>query len=118
MKKIALISTFCDTQEKIELLTKNINKIKDIGVDVMLISPLKLTDEIIELADYTIFSKENPVLNWPEKSYFQWWGGQINGQNITMRTTYPDYGYAGLVQVKRMADFALSMDYEIGRAHV
>ena len=113
MKKIALISTFCDTQEKIELLTKNVKKIKDIGVDVMLISPLKLTDELIELADYTIFSKENPVLNWPEKSYFQWWGGQINGQNITMTTTYPDYGYAGLVQVKRMADFALSMDYDI-----
>lgn len=113
MKKIALISTFCDTQDKINLLTENVKKIKNLGIDVMVISPLKLTDELIELCDYLIYSKENPVLNWPEKSYFQWWSGTINGENITMTTTYPDYGYAGLVQIKRMADLALSMDYDM-----
>jgi hypothetical protein len=37
----------------------------------------------------------------------------FNGQKIYMITTYPDYGYAGLVQIKRMADLALSMDYDI-----
>lgn len=113
MKKIALISTFCDNQEKLDLLIENIKKIKSLGIDVMIISPLKLNDEVIELCDYSIFSKENPVLNWPEKSYFQWWGGTIDGVNINMTTTYPDYGYAGLVQFKRMADFALSMDYDV-----
>lgn len=113
MRKIALISTFCDTQEKIDLLIHNIKKIKSLGVDVMIISPLKLNDEIIDLCDYFIFSKENPVLNWPEKSYFQWWGGNYNGVSINMTTTYPDYGYAGLVQIKRMSDLALSMDYDI-----
>lgn len=113
MKKIALISTFCNSDDKVKLLTENVKKIKSFGVDVMLISPLKLTDELIELCDYLIYSKENPILNWPEKSYFQWWDGTVNGEHITMTTTYPDYGYAGLVQVKRMADFALSMDYDI-----
>lgn len=113
MKKIALISTFCNTEEKILLLTENVKKIKSFGVDVMLISPLKLTDELIDLCDYLIYSKENPVLTWPEKSYFQWWDGTIDGKHITMTTTYPDYGFAGLLQIKRMADFALSMDYEI-----
>jgi hypothetical protein len=113
MKKIALISTFCDTQDKIELLIKNIKKIKSLKIDVMVISPLKLNDELIDLCDYLIFSKENPVLSWPEKSYFQWWSGNINEENIKMTETYPDYGYAGLVQIKRMADLALSMDYDI-----
>lgn len=113
MKKIALISTFCDNQEKLDLLKKNVIKIKELGVDVMIISPLKLDYEIIELCDFAIFSKENPVLNWPEKSYYQWWDGTVNGEHITMTTTYPDYGYAGLVQVKRMADLALSMDYDV-----
>ena len=74
MKKIALISTFCDNQEKLNLLKENITKIKSFDVDVMVISPLKLDDETIELSDYLIYTKENPVLNWPEKSYFQWWG--------------------------------------------
>lgn len=113
MKKIALISTFCDNQEKLDLLKKNVKKIKELDVDVMIISPIKLDDEIIELCDFVIFSKENPVLNWPEKSYYQWWDGTVNGEHITMTTTYPDYGYAGLVQVKRMADLALSMDYDV-----
>ena len=40
MKKIALISTFCDNQEKLDLLKKNVIKIKELGVDVMIISPL------------------------------------------------------------------------------
>jgi hypothetical protein len=113
MKKIALISSFCDNQQKKDLLKKNIKKIKNLGVDTMVISPLKLDDETIELTDILIYTKENPVLSWPEKAYFQWWDGTINGEHITMTTTYPDYGYAGLVQVKRMADFALSMDYEL-----
>ena len=113
MKKIALISSFCDNTEKLDLLKKNIQKIKSLGVDVMVISPLKLDDEMIDLCDFLIYTKENPVLNWPEKSYFQWWGGTMYGEDITMTTTCPDYGYAGLVQVKRMADFALSMDYDI-----
>ena len=113
MKKIALISSFCDNQEKLNLLKKNIIKIKTLGVDVMVISPLKLDDETIDLCDFLIYTKENPVLKWPEKSYYQWWDGTINGEHITMTTTYPDYGYAGLVQVKRMSDLALSMDYEL-----
>lgn len=112
MRKIALISSFCDTEEKLELLEKNILKIKNLGVDVMVFTPFSLPQNIMKSADYVVVSKENPVLNWPEKSYYQWWGGTINGKNFSMTTTYPDYGYAGLVQVKRMADLALSMEYD------
>jgi hypothetical protein len=113
MKKIALISSFCDNQEKLNLLKKNVKTIKSFGVDVMVISPLKLDDETIDICDFLIYTKENPVLNWPEKAYFQWWDGTVDGKHITMTTTYPDYGYAGLLQVKRMSDLALSMDYDI-----
>lgn len=113
MKKIALISSFCDNQEKLNLLKKNVKTIKSFGVDVMVISPLKLDEEIIDICDFLIYTKENPVLNWPEKAYFQWWDGTVDGKHITMTTTYPDYGYAGLLQVKRMSDLALSMDYDI-----
>ena len=40
MKKIVLISTYCDTIEKIEILKENIIKIKSFGLDVLVISPL------------------------------------------------------------------------------
>jgi hydroxymethylglutaryl-CoA synthase len=62
MKKIALISTFCDNEEKLEILKENIKKLKSLFVDVIIFTPLKLTDEIIALCDYVIFSKENPEL--------------------------------------------------------
>jgi hypothetical protein len=62
MKKIALISSFCDNTEKLDLLKKNIQKIKSLGVDVMVISPLKLDDEMIEICDFLIYTKENPLL--------------------------------------------------------
>lgn len=112
MRKIALISSFCDTEEKLEILKTNIFKIKKLGVDVMIFTPFTLPDEIMKSSDYVIVSKENPVLNWPEKAYYQWWGGSINGKSFSLTTTYPDYGYAGLVQIKRMADLALSMEYD------
>jgi hypothetical protein len=113
MKKIALISSFCNTQDKIELLIKNVKKIKSLEIDVMVISPLKLTDELINLCDYFLYTKENAVLDWPERANFQWWEGTFNGINIKMTTTYPDHGYAALLQFKRMSDLSLSMDYEI-----
>lgn len=111
-EKVALISSYCDNDEKINLLTDNIVKLKSLGIDIILFTPFRLTQRIYELCDVVLFSKENPVLDWPEKSYFQWWDGTINGSHVKMTTTYPDYGYAGLVQIKRMADLAISMGYK------
>jgi hypothetical protein len=39
MKKIALISTFCDTEYKKNILHENVEKIKKLDIDVMLLSP-------------------------------------------------------------------------------
>lgn len=113
MKKIALISSFCDTQNKTDLLYKNILILKELKIDVMIFTPFSLPEEINKVADYVLISKENPLLDWPEKSYFQWWNISVNDQHMSMTITYPDYGFAGLTQVKRMADLALSMDYDL-----
>jgi len=97
MKKIALISTFCNTEEKQNLLKENIIKIKN----------------LVNLCDYFLYTKENPVFDWPLKSYYYWWEGTIKGSNIKMTTCKPDYGFAGLLHIKRMADLVLSMDYDM-----
>ena len=51
MKKIALISSYCDTEKKIEILKNNILILKKIGIDTLVISPITLTSEIIELSE-------------------------------------------------------------------
>jgi hypothetical protein len=113
MKKVALISTFCDSKEKLDLLTENIKKIKKLKVvDVIIYTPIQLPHEIYKICDVVIFSKENPVLNWPKKAMEAWSTFNVDDRIIKLYSTVPDYGYAGLNQVKRMADLALSMGYD------
>jgi hypothetical protein len=112
-KKVALISSFCDDQEKLDVLNENIKKLKAHDLDVILVSSLALPKETVKLCDYIFYTKENPVFNWPLKSYYYWWKGTIKGSNIKMTTCQPDYGFAGLLHIKRMADLVLSMDYDM-----
>jgi hypothetical protein len=112
MKKIALITSFCNTEEKIKILKNTINILKTLEIDTILFTGLHLPEDIYKNSDYVLISKEYPLLDWPVKSYVQWWNGKVNEYNIIMSVTFPDYGYAVLNQIKRMADLSLSMDYD------
>lgn len=113
MKKIALISTYCDNQKKIDVLLENIRILKDLGLDVLIISPLSLPDEVISECDYTFFTKENPVLVWPQRAFTFWRSVYYSGGFVTMHRNVSDYGWAALNQIKRLSEIALSYDYDI-----
>ena len=110
-KKVALISTFCDTQEKLEVLEKNINIIKSYNIDVIAISPFILPDHIVKLCDYFFITKDNPILEWPMRGMYAWRKMNINGVTHEMATAYSDYGFAGLTQIKQLSNIALGLDY-------
>jgi hypothetical protein len=112
MKKICLISTYCNTEEKQKILIQNIKKIKSLDLDVMIFTPIPLSNEIYNLCDYVIISKENPVFEWPIKAMWYWKTFTHNDKNIKLNVTIPDYGYANLNQYKRMGSFALEMNYD------
>jgi hypothetical protein len=112
MKKVVLISSFCDTEEKINVLDKNINIIKELNIDVILISPFALPESIINKVDYFFKTKDNPVLEWPIKGMSSWQELFISGEKYRQSRTYADYGWAGLMQVKQLSEFALNFDYE------
>ena len=112
MKKIVLISTFCDTQEKLDILEKNIKTIKSYDMDVMIISPFYLEKNIVELCDYFFLTKDNPILDWPQKSMLQWTVRFFGGKPYKFSRTYPDYGFSGLSQVKQLSDIAISLNYD------
>jgi len=112
VKKIALIGSFCDTPRKIEVLDQNISIIKSYGIDVMLISPFPLPEEILKKCDYFFLTKDNIVLDWPVRAY-SWWRSFIHdGKTYVLANTCPDYGFAGLYQVKQMSDIAMTLDYD------
>jgi hypothetical protein len=113
MKKIALISTYCDNQKKIDVLLENIRVLKDLGLDVLIISPLLLPHEVISECDYTFFTKENPVLVWPQRAFTFWRTVHYNDNFVKMHRNVSDYGWAALNQIKRLSEISLSYDYDI-----
>jgi cephalosporin hydroxylase len=111
-KKVALISSFCDTQEKTDVLEKNIKIVKENGLDVILISPISLPESVIKLCDYFFYTKDNPVLNWPVRGMRAWVNIDIDGVSRRLSRTYPDYGFAGLTQIKQLSEIALNFEYD------
>jgi len=113
MKKIALISTYCDTQKKIDVLIENIRILKGLDLDVLIISPVSLPNEVISECDYTFFTKENPILVWPERAFTFWKTLYYKGKFVVMHRNVSDYGWAALNQIKRLTEIALSYNYDI-----
>jgi hypothetical protein len=112
MNKVALISSYCDTQEKIEVLNNNIHTVKNLGIDVILISPIFLPKSTTLLCDYYFQTKDNLILDWPIRSMFIWKDVYINNVKYKMTKTYGDYGWAGLHQVKQLSEIALLFKYD------
>lgn len=112
-KKVALISSFCDTKEKIDILNENIKILKSNNLDVILISPLTLPEETIKLCDYFFYTKDNPVLKWPIKVQIHTAWFHLNDRSyLVMNSAADDYGWAGLNHIKKLTEIALSFDYD------
>ncbi len=73
-KKLAIISSFCNDEEKVEVLYQNLLKLKEIGIDTLVLGPnfIPLPSRITELTDYFFYTKENPLLKPPLRSYSPW----------------------------------------------
>ena len=116
MKKLFLISTFCDTQEKQDILLENILKIKELGIDVMALGPnfIQLPPRITEACDYFFYTKDNPLLEWPVRAYTHWYRKEHSPEKILyMHRGLADYGWAALYQTKKLSQLALTFDYDI-----
>lgn len=111
-KRIVLISSYCDSEEKILVLKNNIKKIKSYGLDVMLNSPISLPSDVINLCDFYIQTKENPLLDWPKKSVMSWVKHYGINKEVKIKRSVIDYGWAALYQTKKLSEYALTFDYE------
>jgi hypothetical protein len=111
MSKVALISSFCDNKEKLDVLENNIKIIKSHNLDVIVISPFYLPKYIVDLCDYFFVTKDNPVFDWPQKAMFYWTIFQKGEKTYRISRTYGDYGYAGLYQIKQLSEIALNLKY-------
>lgn len=113
-KKVALISTYCDTEEKRNILLDNVKKLKKLNIDVIALSPLPLPEEIVGACDYFYYTKENPILKWPVRLFTFWHQFQLQNGNIcTFHRGVGDYGWAALYHVKKLTQIMMPYDYDI-----
>jgi len=112
MRKVALISSFCDTKEKNDVLINNLKILKELGIDSIVISPFPLSQEIINQTTYFFKTNDNPVLDWPFRAMYTWKEIYIDGETYRIAKTYADYGWAGLYQVKQLSEIGLILEYD------
>jgi len=112
MKKIALISSFCNDENKINVLISNIKKLKEMNFDILVISPIHLDAEVIKYCDYYFFTKDNPVYNWPLRGWNFWRTFYLDEKHVKISKTVSDYGWASLNQIKQLNAVALNLDYD------
>ena len=111
-KRIVLISSYCDTKEKIDILINTIKTIKSYNLDVMVNSPLPLPSDVINVCDFYVQTKENPLLYWPQKSVMSWVRNTDKDKEIVIKRALIDYGWAALYQTKKLSEYALTYDYD------
>ena len=112
MKKIALISSFCNDENKIDVLISNIKKLKEMNFDILLLSPIHLDTEVTKYCDYYFFTKDNPVYNWPFRGWNFWRTFYLDGKHTKISKTVSDYGWASLNQIKQLNAIALNLEYD------
>lgn len=112
MKKLALIRSYCNNEEKEKFLINNIKKLKNFNFDIAVISFLPLSEEIVKICDFVFFSKENPVLYWPEKAITFWQFFHQNHTHFKLSTCVEDYGYAVLNQIKKASEIFSNYEYD------
>ena len=111
-KRIVLISSYCDTKEKIDVLINTIKTVKSYNLDVMVNSSIPLPSYVIDMCDFYIQTKENPLLYWPEKSVMSWVKNTDKDKEIVIKRALIDYGWAALYQTKKLSEYALTYDYD------
>tara|TARA_R110000823_G_scaffold228159_1_gene355532 strand:+ start:1011 stop:1904 length:894 start_codon:yes stop_codon:yes gene_type:complete len=107
MKKIVLIQSHCNTKEKLDFLKSNLIKLKALGLDILLFSHITLPEEIVNLTDYFIYDKSNPIM-WDERRHVYW---KTLG-NIKLTSTNPEYGWTVFNQVIKSSHLTLHQDYD------
>ena len=112
-KEVVAILSHANSDDKIDILKRNIECIKKQGYDVILSSHIQVPESIINLVDYFIYDKSNPLIMWNEYDHI--------GGNVSYWSNFPTYtltkkldynhSYAVLKLMNQCAYLASSNDY-------
>lgn len=117
LNELVIIQSHSNNQEKINILKKTISFFKENNYKILLSSNFKDEKDIIDLVDYYILDKDNPLIYWNEYDK----GGNISvwynypAYNINIKTEF-NHSFAALTLIKNGLSLAYSKGYE--KVHV
>ena len=107
-KRIFCITSYCDTPEKIEVLTENILKLKKYNYSILLHSYLKVPNHISSLVDYLIIDKDNPIIDRNIKGLY-WY---IVFSNFQLNKVWDDSSWTAINQIQQISSFLSNKDFD------
>jgi hypothetical protein len=107
MKEIAIIGSYCNTDIKLNILEKQIDKLKLLDLDILVFGKYPLPSYLQKKCDYFIFDKSNPVIEDRVLYHYLY----THGKKINY--IFKDYGYAALEQITKSLGFVKSLNYDI-----
>jgi len=107
MKNVFIISCYVNTEEKKKVLINYINKIKKMSeYDILLVSHIPMSEDIVKLVNYFIYDSDNFLLPI-EKTPITW----IVYNNLKINILSCRHGYAFIKNVHNALTFAKSLGY-------
>jgi hypothetical protein len=113
MNKIISILSHCNNQEKIDILIENINLLRDkTNFKILLNSHISLPQNIVDMVDYFIFDKSNPIMDVQKRSMIIWKRVNIDDYVVQLNTINPDYGWTPFNKIKNSLSFISNLDFD------
>lgn len=109
MNSCFLITSYCDTEEKLNVLSATIQDLKKYGLDICVHAHFPLPFEIQQSVNYYIFDKSNPIIPYDVRSIIMW--RKID--NLQLNILKRDYGYTVMNQIKGGSLFLHNLNYDI-----
>lgn len=112
-KKIVIILSHCNTEQKKNILIRNIlNLKKNFDYDILITSHLTLPENIINLCDYFVYDRSNPILKWPTKAFEHWTYFQTDEGKVRLSYFVDDYGWTVFNQIKKGINTTSYLEYD------
>lgn len=108
MKECFLITSYCDTEEKLNVLRETLESLKKYNLDICVHAHYPLPIEIQQKIKYYIYDMSNPIIPFGIRSIIVW--RKID--NLQLNILKRDYGYTVVSQWKQGLTFLNDIGYE------
>ena len=98
-----IIDSHCDTKAKMDTLIETIKQVQPYGYPILLASHLPLPGDVISMADYYIYDKNDPMS--PETDMPVYWRTLPDGMTETTHSSIPCHALAGHMNIANALDF-------------